>query len=113
MQHAPITIRVSNQPNGDILVQTTAGTLTPNLRLNPALSLACQMLASLPKGIKVHYWHDEDKAVELVRQLLNPEGFGYSVTHEVRRAAADVLGITLRNWNPAQAGEESQAYGTL
>ena len=108
-----ITIHISNQPNGDIWVQTTAGTLTPNLKLNPALSLAYQMLSGLPEGIKVHYWHDDDKAVELVRQLLDPEGFGYSVTPEVRRAAADVLGITHRNWNPAQAGEENQAYGAL
>lgn len=96
-----ITIHISNQPNGDILVQTSAGTMVPNLKLNPALSLAYQMLTGLPKGIKVHYWHDEDKAIDLVRQLLDPEGFGFSVTEEVRRAAAQVLATTGHHWHHA------------
>ena len=38
--------------------------------------------------------HVEADCVQLVRELLNPEGFGYSVTEEVRTAARRALRIT-------------------
>lgn len=99
-----ITIHITDQPDGSVLVQTTAGTLIPKIKLTPAKAVAYQLLTSLPTGITVHYWHDDDKAIKLVRQLLDPEGFGFSVTEEVRRRAAEVLATTGEQWHHADQG---------
>lgn len=94
-----ITIHITDQPDGSVLVQTTAGTYAPKIKLTPAKAIAYQLLNSLPTGIKVHHWHAEEKAINLVRQLLDPEGFGFSVTEEVRRRAAEVLATTGEQWH--------------
>lgn len=98
-----ITIHLTDQHDGSILVQTTAGNLLPKTQLTPALAIAHQLLQGLPAGIPVTYWHNNDRAIDLVRQLLDPEGFGYSVTEEVRRAAARVLATTDEYWHHAEA----------
>lgn len=56
-----------------------------------------EQMAQATEGIKQHFREQqalqtvERNALDLVRELVNPDGFGYSVTEEVRRAAKRVL----------------------
>lgn len=96
-----ITIHITDQPDGNVLVQTTAGKLIPKAGLTPATALAHRLLTSVPSTTQIRYFHNDHKAIDLVRQLLDPEGLGYSVTEEVRRRAAEVLSTTGQHWQHA------------
>ena len=90
------TIHLIDQPGGGITVCTTAGTPHPGQRLTPGQALATDLLRECThRASDVRYWHGRDKAMELVRDLINPDGFGYSVPPEVARAARSVLGLPL------------------
>ncbi len=104
--HKTITIHITDQPEGSVLVQTTANNMLPRAKLTPALAIAYQLLQGLPAGIPVMYWHNDDKAIDLVRKLLDdgPDGFSHNVSEEVRRAAARVLATTGEHWHHAEAG---------
>lgn len=57
-----------------------------------------QMIQKLPNLEKIefdaaHLAPDADDAIALVRELINPEGYGYSVTPEVGNHARRVLHI--------------------
>ena len=90
------TLHIIDQPGGGVLVYTTAGTPLPGQRLTPGQALATDLLNQCThRASDVRYWHGRDKAMELVRDLINPDEFGYSVPPEVARAARSVLGLPL------------------
>jgi len=88
------TIHIIDQPCGGVMVYTTAGTPLPGQRLTPGQALATDLITQCThRASDVRYWHGEDKAIALVRELLNPDEYGYSVSPEVHRAARRVLGL--------------------
>lgn len=96
------TIHIIDQPGGGIMVYTTAGTPLPGQRLTPGQALATDLLnVCTHRASDVRYWHGKDKAMELVRDLVDPDQYGYAVGPEVHRAAARLLGTH----NPNQPGE--------
>lgn len=93
MPRKTITIHITDAPDGSIAVLTTAAQPIPGARLTPAEALATDVLATcIHRARSVSYWQGKDHALALVRELLDPDGFGYSVTPEVRNRARDVLG---------------------
>ncbi|MDP3228370.1 MAG: hypothetical protein Q8N13_10400 [Acidovorax sp.] len=87
------TLHIIDQPGGGVIVYTTAGTPLPGQRLTPGQALATDLLNECThRASDVRYWHGKDKAMELVSDLVDPDGFGYAVTSEVHRAACRVLG---------------------
>lgn len=98
MQKTITILHITDQPDGSILVQTTAGTYIPKQQATPARTLAYQWLTGLPPEVRVQYWHDQDKAIELVRELLHPEGYYHAVEPQVRRTAQRVLETTGEHW---------------
>lgn len=89
-----ITIHVVDHPDGLLTVLTTATAPIPGARLSRAQALGLQMLTTAGRETPhVHYWQRRDKALDLVQDLLDPDGFGYAVTQEVRNAARTVLGV--------------------
>ena len=97
--HATTTIHIIDQPGGGVMVYTTAGTPLPGQRLTPAQALATDLLNQCARRASdVRYWHGKDKALALVRDLLDPDQYGYSVSHEVHQAARRLLG------GPADSG---------
>lgn len=96
------TIHIIDQPGGGIMVYTTAGTPLPGQRLTPGQALATDLLnVCTHRASDVRYWHGKDKAMELVRELVDPDQYGYAVSAEVHRAASRLLGTH----NPNQPGE--------
>ena len=90
------TLHIIDQPGGGVIVYTTAGTPLPGQRLTPGQALATDLLNQCThRASDVRYWHGEDKALELVRELINPDQYGYAVSSEVARAARRVLGLPL------------------
>lgn len=90
------TIHIIDQPYGAVMVYTTAGTPLPGQRLTPGQALATDLITQCThRASDVRYWHGEDKALTLVRELLNPDEYGYCVSPEVHRAARRVLGLPL------------------
>lgn len=91
-----ISIHIIDQPDGSVFVYTTDGSPLPGQRLSPAQALAMDLLTQCTHRAKqVRYWHGKDKALELVRELLDPDQYGYAVSAEVNRAARRVLGMPL------------------
>ncbi|WOI43760.1 hypothetical protein [Acidovorax sp. BLS4] len=89
-----ITIHVIDQPDGSVSIITTAGMPVVGVPLTPAGSLALDLLTvSARRANPVRYWAGEDKALQLVHDLLTPEQYGYAVPFEVHEAARGVLGI--------------------
>ena len=96
------TIHIIDQPGGGVMVYTTAGTPLPGPRRSPAEALATALLKGCtPRATEVRYWHGKDKAMELVRDLVDPDQYGYAVSPEVHRAASRLLGPHI----PHQPGE--------
>lgn len=96
------TIHIIDQPGGGIMVYTTAGTPLPGQRLTPGQALATDLLnVCTHRASDVRYWHGKDKAMELVRELVDPDQYGYAVSAEVHRATTRLLGTH----NPNQPGE--------
>ncbi|MFI8616513.1 hypothetical protein ACIGHN_13510 [Acidovorax sp. NPDC077693] len=96
------TIHIIDQPGGGVMVYTTAGTSLPGQRLTPGQALATDLLTQCAhRASDVRYWHGKDKAMELVQELVDPEQYGYAVSHEVFRAASRLLGRP----TPSQPGE--------
>lgn len=92
------TIHIIDQPGGEIMVYTTAGTPLPGQRLTPGQALATDLLNTCThRASDVRYWHGKDKAMELVRDLVDPDQYGYAVGPEVHRAAIRLLGTHNRN----------------
>lgn len=90
------TLHIIDLPGGGVMVYTTAGTPLPGQRLTPGQALATDLLNECShRASDVRYWHGKDKAIELVRELLDPDQYGYSVSAEVSRAARRVLGLPL------------------
>lgn len=88
------TIHIIDQPGGGVIVYTTGGAPIPGQRLTPGQALATDILNQCThRASDVHYWQCRDQALELVRELLDPDQFGYAVSSEVRRAACRVLGL--------------------
>lgn len=92
MNRKTITIHITDEPGGGVAVLTTAGTPLPGMRLSPAEALATDVLATCAhRAGGVRYWHGKDRALDLVQEILDPEGFGYCVTAEVHARAREVL----------------------
>lgn len=90
------TIHIIDQPCGAVMVYTTAGTPLPGQRLTPGQALATDLITQCThRASDVRYWHGEDKALELVRDLVNPDQFAHAVSPEVHRAARRVLGLPI------------------
>jgi hypothetical protein len=88
------TIHIIDQPNGGIMVYTTAGSPLPGQRLTPGQALATDLLnVCTHRASDVRYWHGKDRALEFVESCLNPEGNGYAVSAYVRDQARHVLGM--------------------
>lgn len=88
------TIHIHDLPGGGIMVYTTGGAPIPGQRLTPGQALATDLLNQCThRASDVRYWHGRDKALELVRELIDPDQFGYACSGEVRRAACRVLGL--------------------
>ena len=88
------TIHIIDQPSGAVMVYTTAGTPLPGQRLTPGQALATDLITQCThRASDVRYWHGEDKALELVHDLLNPDQYGFAVTPEVHNAARSALGL--------------------
>ncbi len=88
-----ITIHLTDLPGGGVTVHTTAGQPIPGARLSPAQALATDLLNECGhRASDVRYWQGKDPAMALMHELVDPEGFGHSVTPEVRRRASQVLG---------------------
>ncbi|WP_313074965.1 hypothetical protein [Melaminivora sp.] len=93
-QTKTITIHITEAAGGLVTVLTSAAQPIPGARLSPAEALATDMLAVCNHRARaVHYWQGRDQMLELVRDLVDPEAFGWAVTEEVRRRACRVLGI--------------------
>lgn len=91
-----VSIHLIDQPDGSVYVYTTAGSPLPGQRLTPAQALGMDLLNECTHRAKaVRYWHGEDKALQLVRELLNPDQYGYAVSAEVHNAARRVVGLPL------------------
>ena len=96
MNSNTITIHIIDQPGGGVMVYTTGGAPIPGQRLTPGHALATDLLnLCTHRASDVRYWHGRDKAMELVRDLINPDQYGYAVSSEVARAARRVLGLPL------------------
>lgn len=88
------TIHIHDLPQGGVMVYTTGGAPIPGQRLSPGQALATDLLNQCThRASDVRYWHGRDKALELVRNLINPDEYGYAVSREVRQAACRVLGL--------------------
>lgn len=89
-----ITIHLIDLPGGGLQVLTTAATPHPGERLTPAQALATDLLNTCShRASDVRYWQGQDKALQLVQDLLHPEGYGWSINEHCRDAARRVLGI--------------------
>lgn len=86
------TIHIMDTPGGGVTVLTTAGQPIPGASCTPAQALASQVLdACEHTASDVRFWQGKDPALQLVQELVDPEGFGHAVTQEVRLRACDVL----------------------
>ncbi|MBF9263916.1 hypothetical protein [Paracidovorax cattleyae] len=86
------TIHIMDTPGGGVTVLTTAGEPIPGSSCTPAQTLATQVLGTcVLRASDVRYWQGKDRALDLVRQLTDPEDFGHAVTAEVRQRACEVL----------------------
>lgn len=93
MQHKTVTIHISDTPGGGVTVLTTAGTPLPGLPLSPAEALATDVLSCCARrSEQVRYWQGKDRALALLRELIDPEELGHEVSAQVRRRVCDVLG---------------------
>ncbi|MFN3375605.1 MAG: hypothetical protein ACK40S_03520 [Burkholderiaceae bacterium] len=89
-----VTIHLVPGPAGSVTALTTLGTPHPRVPTTTAEALGHAMLAEMGHALSdVRYWHAQDQALALVRDLINPEAFGYSVSAEVHAAARRVLGV--------------------
>lgn len=88
-----ITIHITDVPGGGVVVNTSAPSPIPGVRLSPAQALAADLLATCGhRASDVRHWQTKDPAWALVERLVDPEEFGYSVSAEVFTQAARVLG---------------------
>lgn len=94
MSHKTVTIHLTDTAGGGVTVLTTAGTPLPGAPLTPAQALATDLLSQCThRASDVRYWQGADKALALVRDLLDPDQYGYAVSSEVHGAARQVLGM--------------------
>lgn len=99
-----VIITLTTTGHTAVAVATTMTPPKPGAPLSPAEALALDAINTLkrsPHCTGVQYGaalgkDDGDKALQLARDLLNPDGFAYSVTPEVRNAARRVLGVKAR-----------------
>lgn len=97
------TIHIHDLPGGSVVVYTTAGAPILGQRLTPGQALATDLLNLCNhRAGGVSYWHGRDKAMELVRDLINPDQFGYAVSAEVHAAARRVLGLPVTHTEPVE-----------
>lgn len=90
-----ITIHIHDTPDG-VAVLTSAAQPIAGAPLSPAQALAADVLAVCARRAgAISYWQGKDPAMSLVRELIDPEGYGWAVSPEVRRSAARVLGVRL------------------
>ncbi len=88
------TIHITDLPGGGVMVHTTAGSPLPGQRLTPAQALATDLLSQCAhRASDVRYWHGKDKALALAQELVDPEGFAHSISAEVFKRAAQLLGM--------------------
>lgn len=93
MPFETVTLHICDAPGGNVIVMTTAGTPAPGRRLTPSQALATDLLSTCTRRAReVRYWQGDDPALALLRELVDPEGYGHAVPAEVRRRAAAVLG---------------------
>lgn len=98
MSHKTITLHITDTAGGGITVLTTAGTPLPGAPLTPAQALATDLLSQCARRASdVRYWHGRDEALALVRDLVDPDQYGYAVSAEVHRSARQVLGQPIVN----------------
>ncbi len=96
MSSKTTTIHIIDQPGGGVMVYTTGGAPIPGQRLSPGQALATDLLNQCThRASDVRYWHGADRALELVRDLINPDQYGHAVSPEVHRAARRVLGMPI------------------
>lgn len=96
-----ITITITRVGPAEVQAESNLPTPRPGAPLSPQAATALDLLqqvAKQPACRRVVYdASDVDPeaqgCIDLVRELLRPEGYGYSVTAEVRNAARRALGI--------------------
>lgn len=97
----PIVIAITRVGPAEVQAETNLPTPRPGARLSPQESAALdllQLVAKQPACRRVVYDAPEvdpeaQGCIDLVRELLRPDGYGYSVSAEVRNAARRALGI--------------------
>lgn len=90
------SIHIIEQPDGSVVVYTTAGSPLPGQRLTPGQALATDLLNQCTHRARdVRYWHGKDRALEFVESCLDPEANGYAVNAFVRDQARHVLGLPM------------------
>ncbi len=93
---ATITIVIKDVPDldGYVAVETTEPSPAVGRSNTPAQAVAMDVLRELGKRAQqLRHGVDEPEATRLVRTLLDPDGFGWSVPKEVREEARRVLGM--------------------
>lgn len=96
-----IIIAIKADSTGNLRLITNMPRPTPGRGLNTEATAALDLLRmaqQLPNLEKIEYdanhlAPDVDEAFKLIRELINPDGYGYSVTAEVGNHARRVLHI--------------------
>lgn len=90
---AAITITITDQGDAGVVVHTDAEPPQVGRGVSPAQAIAMELLGTAYKrGAEVIYDPQRVPSTALAREILDPEGFGFSVTSEVRDRARNVLG---------------------
>lgn len=90
---ASITITISDLPYSHVQVSTDADRPVVGRGVTPAQGLALELLGTaFKRGHQVVYDSQQVPAIALALELLDPEGFGFTVAPEVRDRARIALG---------------------
>lgn len=90
---ATITITIVDLPDSGVSVRTDADRPMVGRGVTLAEALAMELLGTaFKRNAEVVYDPRQVPAIALALELLDPEGYGFAVTAEVRNRARDVLG---------------------
>lgn len=90
---ASITITLTDLPEAQVQISTDAERPVVGSGVSPAGAIAMELLGTaFKRGCHVIYDAKEVPLIALALELIDPDGFGFSVTQEVRDRARRVLG---------------------